>query len=99
MGWILTREGDSALNLPSRDLLFRSFVDSLLLRCVNDEEQHKLLREIHGSSSSLIHIGGHFSAKVIAFKIIRNGYYWPSIFHDSYKFARSRDKCQKFVGK
>jgi hypothetical protein len=79
--------------------LFRRFVDGLLLRCVNDEEAHKLLHEIHGSSVSVIHIGGHFSAKATAFKIIRNGYYWPSIFQDSYKFTRSCDKCQKFVGK
>jgi hypothetical protein len=55
--------------------------------------------EIHGSSTFVIHIGGHFSAKDTSFKIIRNGYYWPSIFYDSYKFARSYDKCQKFVGK
>jgi hypothetical protein len=81
------------------DSLFRRSVDGLLLRCVNDEEAHKLLHEVHGSSTSVIHIGGHFSAKATAFKIIRNGYYWPLIFHDSYKFARSCDKCQKFVGK
>jgi hypothetical protein len=58
-----------------------------------------LLQETHGSSYSVIHVGGHFSAKTIAFKIIRKGYYWPSIFQDSYKFSRSCDKCQKFVGK
>jgi hypothetical protein len=75
------------------DFLFRSFVDVLLLRCVNDEEAHKLLHEIHGSSVSVIHIGGHFSTKDASFKIIRNGYYWPSIFRDSYKFSRSHDKC------
>jgi transposase InsO family protein len=44
-------------------------------------------------------VGGHFSAKTTSFKIIRKGYYWPSIFQDSYDFSRSCDKCQKFVGK
>jgi hypothetical protein len=58
-----------------------------------------LLQETHGSSDSVIHVGGHFSAKTISFKIIRKGYYWPSIFCDSYNFSRSCDKCQKFVGK
>jgi hypothetical protein len=81
------------------DFLFRRYVDGLLLRCVNDKEEQKLLHKIHGSTSSVIHIGGHFSAKATAFKIIRNGYYWPTIFHNSYKFARSCDKCKKFVGK
>jgi hypothetical protein len=75
------------------DSLFTIFADGLLLRCVNDEEAHKILHEIHGSSTSVIHIGGHFYVKFFAFKIIRNGYYWPFILRDSYKFARSYDKC------
>jgi hypothetical protein len=62
--------------------LFRRSADGVFLRCVNDEDEHKLLQETHGSSSYAIHVGGHFSAKTIAFKIIRKGYYWPSIFHD-----------------
>jgi hypothetical protein len=71
----------------------------MLLRCVNNEEAHKLLQETHGSSNSIIHVGGHFSAKTTAFKIIRKGYYWASIFHDSYNFSRYCDNCQKFTGK
>jgi hypothetical protein len=66
---------------------------------MNDEEAQKLLHEIHGSSDSVIHISGHFSTKDTSFKIIKNGYYSPSIFQDSYKFARSCDKCQKFAKK
>jgi hypothetical protein len=81
------------------DFLFRRFADGISLQCVNDEEENKLLHETHGSSYFFIHIGGHFYAKAIYFKIIINSYYWPSIFRDSYKFARSCDKCQKFAGK
>ena len=71
----------------------------MLLPCVNNEDTHNSLQEHHGSSSSVIHVGGHFSAKAIAFNIIRKGYYWPSIFRESYVFLRSCDKCQKFAGK
>jgi hypothetical protein len=81
------------------DLLFRRSADGMLLHCVNNEEAKKLLQETHGSSNSVIHVGGHFSAKTTAFKIIRKGYYWPSIFRDSCVFSRSCDKCRKFVGK
>jgi hypothetical protein len=56
----------------------------MLLHSVNNEEAHKLLQETHGSSIFFIHVGGHFSAKTIAFNVIMKGYYWPSIFHDSY---------------
>jgi hypothetical protein len=48
---------------------------------------------------TVIHVGGQFSTKTTSFKIIRKGYYWPSIFRDSYVFSRSCDKCQKFAGK
>jgi hypothetical protein len=57
------------------------------------------LQETHGSSKKFIHVGGHFSAKTTSLKIIRKGYYWPSIFRDYYVFSRSCDKCQKFSGK
>jgi hypothetical protein len=57
------------------DFLFRTSADGMLLRCVNNEEEKKLLQETHGFSDSVIHVGGHFSAKTIAFKIIRKGYY------------------------
>jgi hypothetical protein len=43
----------------------------VLLRCVNNEDAQKLLQEAHGSSSSVIHVGGHFSAKTTSFNIIR----------------------------
>jgi hypothetical protein len=81
------------------DFLFRRSVDGMLFRCVNNEEAQKLLQETHGSSNSVIHVGGHFSAKTTAFNITIKGYYWPSIFHDSYVFSRSCDKCHKFDGK
>jgi hypothetical protein len=55
------------------DFLFRRSADGMLLHCVNNEEAHKLLQETHGSSDSVIHVGGYFSAKTISFKIIRKG--------------------------
>jgi hypothetical protein len=90
---------ESSIYVILGDFLFRISVDGMLLRCVNNEEEHNFLQETHGSLDPVIHVGGHFSTKTTAFKIIRKGYYWPSIFCDSYNFARSCDKCQKFVGK
>jgi hypothetical protein len=81
------------------DFLFRRSTDGILLRCVNNEEAHTVLEETHGSSYFVIHVGGHFSSKTTAFKIVIKGYYWLSIFRYSYNFSRYCDKCQKFVGK
>ena len=71
---------ESSIYIILGDFLFRRSIDGILLQCVNNEETHKLLHETHGSSDFVIHVGGHFSAKTIVFKIIRKGYYWPSIF-------------------
>jgi hypothetical protein len=90
---------ESARYVIIGDFLFRRSTDGVLLHCVNNKDTQKLLQESHGSSSSVIHVGGHFSAKTTAFKIIRKWYYCPSVFHESYVFSISCDKCQKFVGK
>jgi hypothetical protein len=71
----------------------------MLLHCVNNDEAHKLLQETHEYSNSIIHVGGHFFAKTTSFKIIRKGYYFPSMFRDYYNFSRAFEKCQKFAGK
>jgi hypothetical protein len=69
-----------------------------LLHCVDNTTTQKILKQIHGSSYLGIHIGGYSTAKATMFKILRTGYYWPSIFKDSYKFTQARDECQKFAG-
>eukprot|EP00253_Pinus_taeda_P003589 PITA_03589 len=43
--------------------------------------------------------GGHLYWKSTADKILRVGYYWPSLFADVEKFAVSCHKCQIFEGK
>lgn len=42
---------------------------------------------------------GHHYWKTTAHKILRVGYYWPSLFSDVCTFVRTCDACQKFVGK
>ena len=44
--------------------------DGLILRCVDEEESRRLLKEFHSGFC-----GGHFAAKTAAQKILRAGYY------------------------
>jgi hypothetical protein len=55
--------------------LFHRTINGSLLHCVENETTQKILREIHGSTDSGIHIGGHFVAKSTTIKILRIGYY------------------------
>ena len=43
--------------------------------------------------------GGHFSARTIVMKIMRAGYYWPTLFSDAHKYVRKCEKCAFFLGK
>ena len=49
-----------------------------------------------------IHFGqvcGHFSVENTAHKILRAGYYWPTLFWDSYAFVRKCQECQLVIGR
>lgn len=43
--------------------------------------------------------GGHFSSIVIAYKILRNCYYWLGMFKDAYAWVPNCEKCKLFTGK
>jgi len=84
-----------AINFCINDnLLFWKNPIGLLLRCVNQEEAAKVMIEFHNSEC-----GGHHYWKTTAHKILRSGYYWPSLFSDVYEFVKTCDKCQRFEGK
>jgi hypothetical protein len=43
--------------------------------------------------------GGHFSARTTAHKVMRVGYYWPTLFADVHAYVRACEPCQRFEGK
>ena len=53
-----------------------------------------MIKELHDGPN-----GGHFLARTTAMKIMRAGYYWPSLFHDYHKHVRKCEKCAFFSGK
>jgi hypothetical protein len=51
--------------------------DGVILRCVNKEEDDNLMANLLSG-----YCGGHFAARTTTHKILRAGYYWPTIFFD-----------------
>ena len=43
--------------------------------------------------------GGHFGGETMAHNILRAGYYWPTLFQDSYAFFRKCQECQLAAGR
>jgi hypothetical protein len=75
-------------------MLFWINYDEVLLRCLKCEEAEKVLNELHDDL-----VGGHFAGHTIAHKILRVGYYWPTLFKDVHTYVRKCKTCQMSIGK
>jgi len=65
-----------------RGNLFKLGLDQILRRCVREEEVFDILLTCHDGPC-----GGHFAAKRIAFKILKAGYYWPTLHQDVRRYT------------
>eukprot|EP00253_Pinus_taeda_P009637 PITA_09637 len=74
--------------------LFWKNHEGILLNCLSMNETNSIMKEFHAG-----HCGGHLYWKSTADKILRAGYYWPSLFADVKKFVVSCHKCQIFEEK
>ena len=66
----------------------------VLLRFVDEVESQKVISEIHAGVC-----GGNLYWKATANKILKAGYYWPTIFSDVFAKFRACTECQKFSSK
>jgi hypothetical protein len=70
--------------------LFNTGPDQEIRRCVREDEVYDILKACHDGPC-----GGHFADKRTTYKILRMGYYWPSIFKDAKKYVKAYDSCQR----
>ncbi|XP_030941995.1 uncharacterized protein LOC115967031 [Quercus lobata] len=61
------------------------------LRCVEEEKAKYVLEEVHGGVC-----GDHLGAKFLIRKIMRTGYFWPSMQQDALEFVKWCNYCQRF---
>ena len=50
-------------------------------------------------SQNYMMVGGHFSGKTTAHKVLRASYYWPTLFKDAHAHARKFEICQVNAGR
>ena len=70
--------------------LYKYCPDQIIRRCVSDTEIPNIISCCHSEAC-----GGHFSAKKTAAKILQCGFYWPTLFKDSFEFCKTCDRCQQ----
>uniref|UniRef100_A0A2N9H452 Uncharacterized protein n=1 Tax=Fagus sylvatica TaxID=28930 RepID=A0A2N9H452_FAGSY len=61
------------------------------LRCLDKAEADYVMREVHEGIC-----GNHSGARSLVHKLIRAGYYWPTMQKDVVSYVRACDKCQRF---
>lgn len=70
--------------------LYKHCSDQVIRRCVPKEEIELILRHCHSKE-----VGGHHGVNKTVAKVLQSGFYWPTIFKDTYAFVSSCDKCQR----
>ncbi|XP_074363341.1 uncharacterized protein LOC141703805 [Apium graveolens] len=68
--------------------MYRRSVSQPLLRCLNTEEQRQALEAVHGGIC-----GEHLAGRSLAFKILRQEFFWPTLKANASEYAK---KCVQF---
>jgi hypothetical protein len=71
------------------DTLYHRGIDTILRRCLTHKEAERVLNDCHLGTC-----GGHLSGMATTQKILRAGYFWPSIFKDCIEAVKKCPPCQ-----
>ncbi len=68
----------------------KKYADNIIQKYVAEIEIAEILYHHHSSPS-----GGHFGGSRTAAKILQAGFFWPTLFKDTYAYVKNCDKCQR----
>ncbi|XP_039140528.1 uncharacterized protein LOC120277749 [Dioscorea cayenensis subsp. rotundata] len=74
------------------DVLYKKVFSMPLLRCLHKQDAEYALAEVHEGIC-----GQHMGARALAAKVLRAGFYWPTLRDDASKKVKKYDKCQRFA--
>ena len=70
------------------EVLYKRGFSQPLLRCLAPDEAKYMLREVHEGAC-----GNHSGARSLVHKVIRSGFYWPTIQADAKAYVKVCDQC------
>ena len=73
------------------DTLYKKGFSMPYLKCINIEEAKYILEEIHEGVCD-----NHAGPRSLVSKVIRIGYFWPTMKFDAMELIKRCDKCQRF---
>ena len=71
-----------------KDVLYKRDFSRPYLRCLVPEEAEYIMREVHEGIC-----GNHSGVRSLVHKLIKIGYYWPTIQKDAEAYVKTCDKC------
>ena len=74
-----------------KDFLYKRGFSRPYLRCLGAEEADYVMREVNEGIC-----GNHSGSRSLVHKLVRAGYYWPTMQKDAESYVKSCDKCQRF---
>ena len=74
-----------------KDVLYKRGFSRPHLRCLGNEEADYVMREVHEGICR-----NHSGSRSLVHKLVRAGYYWPTIQADAEAYVKACDKCQRF---
>ena len=74
-----------------KDVLYKRGFSRLYLRCLGNEEVDYVMREVHEGVC-----GNHSGSRSLVHKLVRAGYYWPSMQKGAEAYVKTCNKCQRF---
>ena len=74
-----------------KDILYKRGFSCPYLRCLGNEEADYVMREVHEGI-----YGNHSGSRSLVHKLVRVGYYWPTMQKDAEAYVKACDKCQRF---
>ena len=96
---LLPKDKEEVRNLRMRATMFVLMDEVLYKRgffqpyqkCLNPDKSFYVLRDVHEGAC-----GNHLGARSLVYKIVRAGYYWPSMQVDAKAYIKACDKCQRY---
>ena len=73
------------------EVLYKRDFSQPYLRCLAPDKANYVLREVHEGAC-----GNHSRARSLIHKVVRAGYYWPTIQVDAKAYVKVCDQCQRF---
>ena len=75
------------------DELYKRGYSQPYLRCIEEEEAKYVLEEVHRGG---VVCGDHMGSKSLVRKIMKAGYFWPTMQQDVANFVKKCDSCQRY---